>query len=305
MVLTNFNNFNDAHEIHTYRSETCTCCVGARIFASVVSEALRRLASNRIRTNWMLSCCNLILWNLFYMFRPMKVHHQDVCCRTQALWRNVGLRYIWCDDESWVMLGSGIYGVTMNHEWCWAQVYMVLRWIMSDVGLRYIWCDDESWVYIIRGRFNKQVTNREWKEQNGDNYIQTTFIFQHNLHTNLNTCPTVSQVPRNLHTKFPAWRSPPADMFVFDTCPPFRELLHPIMDCLTWQAMFTVHGQGFFVDILCFHFFCPQKKTHNATLLYRGTCTQGRRHLVTAATSVQSCVYRSLCVTIKLDSAAI
>jgi hypothetical protein len=32
---------------------------------------------------------------------------------------------------------------------------------------------------------------------------------------------------------------------------------------------------------------------------------QGRRHLVTAATSVQSCAYRSLCVTIKLDSAAI
>jgi len=39
-------------------------------------------------------------------------------------------------------------------------------------------------------------------------------------------------------------------------------------------------------------FFCPQK-THNAMLLYRGTCTHGRRHLVTAATSVQSCTYRS------------
>jgi len=62
--------------------------------------------------------------------------------------------------------------------------------------------------------------------------------------------------------------------------------------------------QHFFVDILCFHFFCPQK-TRNATLLYRGSCTQGRRHLVTAATSVQSCAYQSLCVTIKLDSAAI
>jgi hypothetical protein len=48
----------------------------------------------------------------------------------------------------------------------------------------------------------------------------------------------------------------------------------------------------------------PQK-TYNATLFYRGTCIQGRRHLVTAATSVQSCAYRSLCVTIKLDSAAI
>jgi hypothetical protein len=49
-------------------------------------------------------------------------------------------------------------------------------------------------------------------------------------------------------------------------------------------------------------FFCPQK-TQKATLFYRGTCIQGRHHLVTAVTSVQS--YRSLCVTIKLDMAAI
>jgi hypothetical protein len=40
-------------------------------------------------------------------------------------------------------------------------------------------------------------------------------------------------------------------------------------------------------------------------LFYRGTCVQGHRHLVTAATSVQSCTCRSLCDTIKLDSAAI
>jgi hypothetical protein len=58
------------------------------------------------------------------------------------------------------------------------------------------------------------------------------------------------------------------------------------------------------MDIPCFHIFCPQK-THNATLFYRGTCFQGRRHLVTDATSVQSCAYQSLCVTIKLDGAAI
>jgi hypothetical protein len=50
--------------------------------------------------------------------------------------------------------------------------------------------------------------------------------------------------------------------------------------------------------------FLPQK-TQNATLFCRGTCIQGRRHLVTAATSVQSCAYRSLWVTIKLNSAAI
>jgi hypothetical protein len=32
--------------------------------------------------------------------------------------------------------------------------------------------------------------------------------------------------------------------------------------------------------------FFAHKKTHNATLFYRGTCIKGRRHLVTAATSV-------------------
>ena len=62
--------------------------------------------------------------------------------------------------------------------------------------------------------------------------------------------------------------------------------------------------QHFFVDILCFYIFCP-KKTHNATLFYLGTCTQGPRHLLTVATSVQSSAYRSLCVTMKLESAAI
>ena len=34
-----------------------------------------------------------------------------------------------------------------------------------------------------------------------DNDIQTAFIFQRNLQTNLNTCPTVSQVPGNLWRK--------------------------------------------------------------------------------------------------------
>ena len=47
------------------------------------------------------------------------------------------------------------------------------------------------------------------------------------------------------------------------------------------------------------------KTTHNATLFNRGMRIQGRRHLVTAATSLQPCAYRSLRITIKLDSAAI
>ena len=58
--------------------------------------------------------------------------------------------------------------------------------------------------------------------------------------------------------------------------------------------MFTVLGQHFFVDILCCRTFCPHKNPHNATLFYCGTRIQGRRHLVTAALSLQSCAYRSL-----------
>jgi hypothetical protein len=46
-------------------------------------------------------------------------------------------------------------------------------------------------------------------------------------------------------------------------------------------------------------------KNAQRPLFYRGTRIQGRRYLVTAATSVQSYAYRSLCVTIKLDSTAI
>jgi len=34
-----------------------------------------------------------------------------------------------------------------------------------------------------------------------DNDIQTAFIFQRNLQTNLNTCPTISQLPGNLRRK--------------------------------------------------------------------------------------------------------
>ena len=77
---------------------------------------------------------------------------------------------------------------------------------------------------------------------NGDNDIRTTFIFQHKLHTNLNTCPTVSQVPGKLRRKILVvavgttrsllFHWPTDSMFIFDTCLPFQELLHPIMDCL-------------------------------------------------------------------------
>ena len=120
---------------------------------------------------------------------------------------------------------------------------------------------------VIRGEFSKWVTNCDWKETNGDNYIQTTFIFQRNLHTNLNTCPTVSQVSGKLRRKIlvvAVWttRTLQTDwMLVFDTCSPFLELLHQIMDCLTWQAVFTVRGQHFFLDILCCRNFTHKNRT--------------------------------------------
>ena len=130
---------------------------------------------------------------------------------------------------------------------------------------------------IIPEKVNKSVTKRDWKEMNGDNDIQITFIFQRNLHTNLNTCLAVSQVPWNLRRKILVvavetthtllFHRPTDWMFVLDTCSPFRELLHPIMDCLTWQAMFTVHGQHFFVDILCCHTFCPTKTAQRHAVL--------------------------------------
>jgi hypothetical protein len=50
--------------------------------------------------------------------------------------------------------------------------------------------------------------------------------------------------------------------------------------------------------------FFAHKKTRNATLFYRGTCIQGLRHLVTAATSVRH-AHTDRCESIKLDSAAI
>ena len=62
------------------------------------------------------------------------------------------------------------------------------------------------------------------------------------------------------------------------------------------------HRYWLFTSFAAIHF--AHKKPHNATLFYRGTRIQGRRHLVTGAPFLQSCAYQSLHVTIKLDSAA-
>jgi hypothetical protein len=44
--------------------------------------------------------CNLISQKFFYMLRAMKVHHQEVNCRTQALLYDVVSTYIWYYGES-------------------------------------------------------------------------------------------------------------------------------------------------------------------------------------------------------------
>jgi len=78
-----------------------------------------------------------------------------------------------------------------------------------------------------------------------DNDIQTTFIFQCNLQTNLNTCPTVSQVPGNLWRKILVVTVGTTRTLSFPTLhrqesvPPKDVVLE---DCLTWQAMFTYMG---------------------------------------------------------------
>jgi hypothetical protein len=114
-----------------------------------------------------------------------------------------------------------------------------------------------------------------------------TFIFQRNLHTNLNTCPTVSQVHGNLGCKILVVAVGTTRILLFqlhhrqESVPP-KDVLEGY---LTWQAMFIVHGQHFFVDMLCCHIFCP-RKPHNATLFYRGTRIHGRHDLVTVAPSV-------------------
>ena len=185
--------------------------------------------------------------------------------------------------------------------------------------------------------------------------MQTTLIFQHNLHTNLNTSPNVSQVPGNLRRKILlvavgttrallfqphhrregrnciilyAWlceqsiavatestvtffsarmmSSTPCNVSGVaiatgrpDQCSssiivrPSENLCTQLWTAWRYRQCLPYMGRIPLWISFASISFCPQK-THNAKLLYRGTCIQGRRHLVTAATSVQSCGYRSL-----------
>jgi len=56
------------------------------------------------------------------------------------------------------------------------------------------------------------------KETNGYNDIQTTFIFQLKIHTNLNTCPTISQFPGNLQHKTPMVAVGTTPTLLFQPC---------------------------------------------------------------------------------------
>jgi len=113
-------------------------------------------------------------------------------------------------------------------------------------------------------------------------YKQHLF-FEHNLHTNLNTCPTFSQVPGNLLRKillvavgtFPVWRSPPADRLdvrlrYLSALPRISAPNYGLPDVTgnvhrTWAAFLCGYP-------LRPYFFAH--KTHNATLFYRGTYIQ-------------------------------
>jgi hypothetical protein len=84
----------------------------------------------------------------------------------------------------------------------------------------------------------------------------------------LNTCTTIEQrgVVRFLWAK---------NMFAAKDI--HKEML-PIKMLPVWAA--------FLCGYPLLHPYIFPQKTHNARLFYRGTCIHGRRHLVTAATSV-------------------
>ena len=96
-------------------------------------------------------------------------------------------------------------------------------------------------VINIRGKVNKYVTNRDWKETNGDNDIQTTFTFQRNLHSNLNTSPTVSQVPGNLRRKILVAAVGTTRTLLFQ---PRRQESVPPKDALEGQTSGNRSGRG-------------------------------------------------------------
>jgi hypothetical protein len=80
------------------------------------------------------------------------------------------------------------------------------------------------------------------KKSTGNNYIQTTFIFQHNLHTNLNTSPTVSQVNLNLRRKILLVAVGTTRALIFQ--PHHRqESLLPKDDVLEGQAIGNLSGR--------------------------------------------------------------
>ena len=144
---------------------------------------------------------------------------------------------------------------------------------------------------------------------NADNNIQTAFIFLHNLQTNLNPCPTIPQVPENLRRKILVVLSEPRAhcslnrVIVKKASPPFpqrwcfRELPDVIVNFhRTWAA--------FLCGYRLLPYLLPTKTAqHHAVLswyTYSGSPPSCNGYSVFTVIA-----YRSLHVTIKLDSAAI
>ena len=82
----------------------------------------------------------------------------------------------------------------------------------------------------------------------------------------------------------------------------------PNYGCLTWQEMFTVHGQHFFVDILCFHSLPTKNAQRHAALswfMYSGApptcnscyvCTVMRIPFVVRHNKTRYCCYLAVTV---------
>jgi hypothetical protein len=65
-------------------------------------------------------------------------------------------------------------------------------------------------------------------------------------------------------------------MCVFRTS--LRQFIDSIVNRFTRQTLPTVNRKHFFINTLCIESFCPQKKTHNRTLLLGGTLLKHGHH---------------------------
>jgi hypothetical protein len=98
--------------------------------------------------------------------------------------------------------------------------------------------------------------------------LEINIYFSTYLHQHWYTCPTVLPVRRNpqhrsLLTVVSATSAPP-----FQTSSSSAKRLPPRLNRFMRQTLPTVNRKYFFMNIICLESFCPQKKTHNRTLLF-------------------------------------